>query len=771
MLFRLYSTLRRRWASTSFVTLIVAVVGAIVIALASGAQRTGSAPDRYSAQAEAGLDALVVQDTQGGPPLTAEVAALPGVESAASASFVFGGFLESTAEQADGSYVFAGSPRPLGLDLVEGRLANPSSEHEFVATRTFVDLHGAAIGDSFELFTYTLQQVRSDGFTGDDPQGPRVTMTLVGILDGPSQLEESAANALVSPALLNDPQVAIALTLIAVDLAPGIDIGMLRAELDTLPDHDGFSVEPGVLISENVRRAVKVQAQGLWLLAAAAAVASIATLGQLIARQVRPAQSERERLAAIGFTDRQMLAESAGFALLPIALGVLLAMGLALIPSGAFPSGFARAIEPNPGIFVDWKVLLGGGALFIVALSLWTMASLTIAQSRTRSKPPSPAVDAIATRIASATCANGTRFALTSGDRGRGSVGGAIAGVSLAIASVVAAITFGVSLDRLVTQPFRYGGNYDFAIGDNGADTLPDGLVERLNANPDVESLTVFAGSKARAGDATVMVLGMDVVRGGGTPYVVDGRLPVGEDEIALGQVTADQVGAHIGEQLALAGSTDNAEFRVTGLVVMPGFGESDGIGEGALVTTDGLARLDVLAQPQQASAQLSIPVTEFVASVPELADLPPFTRFVPPAILNVQRIRAIPFVLAGVLAALALLTAANVLLISIRSRKRDRAILSALGADRGWILRTTHWQATVFALLPVALGVPIGIMTGRLVFSAFASNMGAVSSAAVPLAIVGVGGTMVLLVANLIAALPARSASRLQPARVLRTE
>lgn len=778
VIFRLRSMLRRRLVSTLVVTLIVAAVCAVVIALAAGADRTATAPERYAAQTAVGFDVLVTQDTGGGAPRTDAVAALPGVESAESVTFVFGGIVGTQADD-DNELVFSGTPRALGMALVSGREADPNNPNEFVASRSFTNQNDAAIGDSFDLVTLTPEQVRDQGF-GNDPQGPTYTLTLVGIVDGPARLNDPSTISLVSPASLDDPRIGVALTLMAVDLRPDVDIGALRAQLDTLPDSAGFSVEPGVLISEDVRRAVQVQARGLWLLAAAAALASVAALGQLIARQVRPAQSERERLAALGYTDQQVLAESAGFALVPIAAGVLLGAALAVIPSGSFPSGFVRTIEPKPGLLVQWNILLAGAALFVVALALWVLASLKLAQSKANSLLASPMVEAIATRIVSPTGAAGLRFALTRGDRGRGSVAGTILSVTLALAGVVGAITFGVSLDRLLTEPFRYGSNYDIAMGDNGADTLPEGLVDLLNGNSDVESLVVYAGSKARAGDASIVVLGMDVVRGEGTPYVVDGRLPAGEDEIALGQVTAKDIGAHIGDELELAGITQTTVFRVTGLIVVPGFGENDGMGEGGLVTMDGLALIDDSAQPKQVSAQLRVDAVEFFESVPEFADGEPaatqranstVTPFMPPAIVNVKRIRLIPFVLAGVLGVLALLTITHVLLLSIRSRRRDRAILSSLGADREWLLRSVHWQATMFALLPVVISVPVGIVAGRLVFAAFATNMGAVSDAALPFAIVGAGGVAVFVAANAIAALPARRASSIEPARLLRTE
>ena len=57
----------------------------------------------------------------------------------------------------------------------------------------------------------------------------------------------------------------------------------------------------------------------------------------------------------------------------------------------------------------------------------------------------------------------------------------------------------------------------------------------------------------------------------------------------------------------------------------------------------------------------------------------------------------------------LALLTVSHGMLTSMRNRRRDLAILRSLGADRGWITRAVHWQATLLTALPVVIGVPAG--------------------------------------------------------------
>jgi FtsX-like permease family len=770
VLYRMRSVIRSRMLATVTVTLIVAVVCGVVIAFAAGARRTSTAPDRYTATFGGGFDAMVRQGDFSRP-LDREVAALPGVASVEAMTFVFGGLVDSNGNGLDFSLVFIGSPRGTGEHLVDGRLADPGNAHEFVANRGFVETSHARIGDTFELVTLTHDQARDVGFAMDDPQGPRVPITLVGVLDGAGKLEDPTPLVVVSRAMFGEGDIGVADSLMAVDMRPGVDLTTLRAQLDTLPGHEALSLEPGVLISDPIRNAVSAQARGLWILAAVAAIAAVAVLGQVITRQVRLAQGERERLSAIGFTQGQLLADAVGRAVIPITIGSLLGAALACLPSGYFPSGFVRVLEPNPGLHADWDVMLGGAALFVVALMLWTLAALVLSTWAVRPAHPSPVVEAVATRATSATAATGVRLAFTHGARDRGTARGSVVGVVLSIAGLVAAITFGVSLDRLVHQPFRYGSNFDASVGNNGANTVPEGLVERLDSNPDVTALTLFAGSQARVGDRTVPMLGVEAVRGEGQPTVIAGRLPVSEDEIAFGRLTARDIDVGVGDDVTMVGLSQTQVFRVTGIAVVPGLGSNDGLGDGGIVTMGGLTRLDETALPTDIGVDLRVSREEFYGSLPEYADLPVEPEYVPSAIVNVSRIRAIPFVLGGVLAALALLTVSHAMVTSMRSRRRDLAILRSLGADRGWITRAVHWQATLLTAVPVVIGIPAGLVVGRLVFAAFADSMGAVNDAAIPVAIVAIGSVAVVAIANAIAGVISRTGRRHEPALLLQSE
>jgi hypothetical protein len=84
---------------------------------------------------------------------------------------------------------------------------------------------------------------------------------------------------------------------------------------------------------------------------------------------------------------------------------------------------------------------------------------------------------------------------------------------------------------------------------------------------------------------------------------------------------------------------------------------------------------------------------------------------------------------------------------------------------------RAVHAQASTLAVVALALGVPLGIMAGRLAFRAFANGLGFVPDPTTPPLLVLVTVAAVLGVANLTATWPARRARHTAVARLLRTE
>ena len=142
-----------------------------------------------------------------------------------------------------------------------------------------------------------------------------------------------------------------------------------------------------------------------------------------------------------------------------------------------------------------------------------------------------------------------------------------------------------------------------------------------------------------------------------------------------------------------------------------------------------------------------------------------------PGDIRNYAAIRDTPLTLAAVLGVLAVGTLAHVLLTGVRRRRRDLAVLKTLGFTRWEVLRTVAWEASALAAAALVVGIPLGVIAGRLAWALFADATGIASQATVnvPLVLLTIPAT--LLLANVIAAWPGWAAARLRPAQVLRTE
>ncbi|MEO7398520.1 MAG: FtsX-like permease family protein [Ilumatobacteraceae bacterium] len=770
VLYRAQAQIRRRWVATSLLILIIGIIAGVVFACAAGARRTMTVADRYTATAGGDFDALVTQQ-DGGLPRTRSVAGLAGVELAHSFTFVFGGVSRSGSDEQLDSLVFGGSAEAAGATLVEGRNPDPTEPGEFVASRSFVTSVGAGIGDEFDLITLTQEQADATGFYSESPAGPHLPALLVGIVEGAAALQDPTPTLFFSPALLGEPAIGVSQSMIAVRFRDGVDASTFQKQLDELPDSQSFGIGSGRLVGKDLRRAVDAQALGMWLLAIVAGVAAIAVLGQMLTRHVRQTAIERDQLNAIGFTDGQTRAESIVHAAVPIVAGCVLGVILAIASSGRFPTGLARRLEPNAGIEVDLAVLTGVAVVLVASLVLWTLGALVLDTRTTRGHRTSPIVDGMATRSPSATAATGLRLAFARSARERSSVRSRSIAVLSSVGLLVGATVFANSMSRLIDEPVRYGVNYDLAYGDDGADSLPDGAQELFDSDPDVISLVLYASDHARIGSTNVQLLGMQRIRGDGAPTIVEGSLPVTEDEIAFGRVTAGDVGVGVGDAVTLTGTTGSQQFRVTGIAVVPGFGANEGVGEGGLLTFEALTTLNDGASLSSLAVRFRPGATAAADRISAAIGAERGDRFRPSVIVNLERIRAIPFVLAGLLGVLALLTLVNVIVASVRTRERELAILRSLGADTSWITRAIHWQATLLTVVPVSIGAVVGVIAGQQVFAALADSIGALSDAAISVALIGVVVIGCVVLANAAAAIPARRARRAVPAATLQTE
>jgi putative ABC transport system permease protein len=121
-----------------------------------------------------------------------------------------------------------------------------------------------------------------------------------------------------------------------------------------------------------------------------------------------------------------------------------------------------------------------------------------------------------------------------------------------------------------------------------------------------------------------------------------------------------------------------------------------------------------------------------------------------------------------GLLAGAALIHA---LVTSVRRGRRQLGILKTLGFTRGQVVRTVGWHASALAIAALIVGVPLGVITARVMWTRIVDNIGLVSAPVVSIPAIAAVAVLVLAVANLAALGPGLAAARTRPATALRTE
>jgi ABC-type antimicrobial peptide transport system permease subunit len=572
-------------------------------------------------------------------------------------------------------------------------------------------------------------------------------------------------------------------------------------------------------------RAMRPEAVALGIFAALAGLIALAVTGQLLARQLALDSAEFPVLRALGATRGSVLGVALARLVVVTIAGGIVAVTVAIAASPLTPVGAARLAEPDPGVSVNAGVLGAGLAvialapLVLLALPAWLAARaalgpLGVAEPASRGRPSRlAAVIALAGPVAAGV---GVRMALEPG-RGRTAVPvrSALAGTTLAIGALVAAAVFGASLAGLVGTPARYGQNWDAELN-LGFSAVPASFAATrvFAAEP---AITGYAGGdtgQVSVDGALVPAVGVDALGGGpsggtrvsgsvaagGYLTLLAGHAPTGPGQIALGALTMRAVHARLGQdvEVAVNFSTGTAgpqrarTMRVVGEAVFPNFGLSGlsdtDLGSGAIVATSLLTTTQANTgctghiacynffllryrpgTDRAAAASVLLTATAKAGCPAGVCTMTASEQ--PGDIQDYVAVRDTPLLLGAVLAVLAAGTLAHVLLTGVRRRRRDFAVLKALGLTRGQLRGAVAWEATALATAALVVGVPAGIVAGRLAWAAFATEAGVASGATFDLALVLLTIPATLLLANVIAAWPGRTAARLLPAAVLRAE
>jgi predicted lysophospholipase L1 biosynthesis ABC-type transport system permease subunit len=374
----------------------------------------------------------------------------------------------------------------------------------------------------------------------------------------------------------------------------------------------------------------------------------------------------------------------------------------------------------------------------------------------------------------------GTREGLGLGAAGGGVAGATLASWTLVVVAVIATVTFGASIGGLLDRPHRYGWAADRAlVAGAGYLTLSEDAARRVREEPGVEAVAIAAYGPVQLQDQAVSAMGVDASAEGLAVTLLDGRLPEGDDEVALAVGTARAMGVSIGDRI----ETSTEDVTVVGLAALPAIGlagvSHPSMAQGAVLTPSGLtdrngaafaavAFVDLSGDDVEAAAGRA---REALAEGMQITDdaVASYDALLPAELVEVDPARSTASVLVVVLGLAAGVVLALALGASVRRRRPQLATLAALGFEDGDLRRSVRWQAAAVAATALVVGLPLGVVAGRLLWTAFAWQVGVVRTPEVPIPLLAVVAAGVAVVALAAGELPARAAARTRPAAALR--
>jgi hypothetical protein len=796
---RVRAELRARWRAWLGLALAFGLAGGAATAAAAGARRAETAYPRFVEAQRAYhvvLGGIGADDGSVFRRIRERIAALPQVEDSAFSEFV-SDTVEFPRTGAIATFpdvaVFGDPTGRDGYEIsaakaIEGRLADRTRPDEATIDWIAADRLGLSVGDE------ALVRLSEFEEGSEEPRIVRAPVTIVGVAIGPGSLPAVGQTTFgvlaVTPAFIERHRELIQPSNDApsVRLKNGVaDIPAFLAGLRQLPrEVDVPYTLPQHL--QGVKETLRFEVVGLWALAALIALAAAAILGQTLARQAYVEAAEYPRLRALGMSRRALtvvgILRASAIAVMAAGVGVV----VAILGSVLTPIGLSRLVEPDPGVAIDGTVLATGLAVTFLAIPLlavwpaWRAAGLGGAEVPSSARP-NRAVVLLAGASVSAATLTGVRLALEPGRGARATpVRTAVLGSLIGVAALAASLTFAASLQHLIRTPELYGFNWDF-IADMGDDQEALALLE---ADPDVEAISHGGAFSVLIEDRSLLPFVYEP--GAIGPTMLEGSAPDAPDEIALGSQLARALDVAIGDEVAVTLGGDESQrggqppptvdLRVVGTTVVPAFFfQQVPPGEGAALTMQTL--YENIPDELREGTPLIVRYLDGVdihAKLGALRDRLPFVfafqvRQPGSDLISLVRVEDLPVGLAGLLAFMAVATLVHALVTSVRRRRRDLAVLKTIGFVGRQIRGAVAWQSSTLTLIALVAGLPLGIAAGRWGWSLFATDLGVLDvprSPAIALALI-VPGT--LLLANAVAALPARAAARTKAAVVLRSE
>jgi FtsX-like permease family len=819
---------RQRTAGYLGVALLIGLVGGVAMASVAGARRTESSFPSYVASTNPStVGIFTMYDDPGLGLTTGYVASLAarvshlGLVTRAADAIIFDGNIDLSSVKGIHPVPVAGEAPPtiLGstdgeftsmdrVTVMAGRLPRPSETGAAVVNAEAVRQLGIHVGSVLRVPFYSDQQVASPLNTP-----PRwVTITIVGEVEASRDVIESDFEALnsalviFSPALTKELESRYATGTETFLQTQDGDRSAKRvlaevAAIDPIAGH--FPAEITTSFVPAAQQAITPEAVALGVFGGIAGLSALLIAGLMIGRDVRARGDDLDALRALGADRPMLLADEVVGLLGALVVGALLAVGVAVSLSPLAPLGPVRPVYPTRGVAFDWTVL-GAGFLILVAVlgSVTVLAMLREIRRHTaahRAVPPARRQARLLRGTAAlgipVSIETGLRFATETG-RGRNAapVRFAMLGAMLAVTVLVSSLTFGGSLNNLVSHPALYGWNWNFALLSSfaGAEDLPGPQVAALlndDHNIKAWSGVNFAAAKLDGQRVQVMTEKPGSIV---APPLLTGHALNASNQILLGPTTLALLHKHVGDTVTLTnGVSKPTRLVVVGTVTMPALSQNDGEGTGAVAATSDFppALLNLQDATVPGPSAILVRLRSGVTAATGLQSLKNINTDVnklavssglgggvigslrPVEIVNFRSMGAAPAILAASLTLGAILALGLTLSASVRGRRRDLALLKTMGFSRRQLFASIAWQATSAATVGIVVGIPLGVVIGRQLWMAFARSIAVVPNAIVSASTLVEVAVGAIVFANIVAVFPGRTAARTSTAIVLRSE
>ncbi len=778
--------LRRRWRSWLALAVLAGLAGGLVTAVAAGARRTDAAYPALVAFSQSPDDLI---DTGPGQAATfadlsaATLARLPQV--IASAPMTTFTALSPASIMLSCPQNSAVPARFWHRKLLAGRLPAPAQPDQVDISFTVAQAQHLKVGGTLRVLLlgptgrpvpFRFHVAGIDAAPGEFP--PQYGTGIDFVWGTPAFFRQYGHELLPTPAIV------LRLRHGAADV-PAVD-----REIAQLDGGKAYNDYPLGGQAANTEHSIHLQAVALWLLAGLLALLGSLVAGQLLARQGFLESASYGPLRAIGMSRRQLAAAGLIRAALIGAAGGVLAVILAVAASPLFPMGLAGIAEPHPGVHADWPVFglgLAGVLLAVLACGTWPAWRAAVAVHRPAIVSPRgrPASSIIASPITFVPAATGIRLALRRG-AGRTAlpVPTTIAAAALGVTALSASMVFTGSFGHLLDTPRLYGVTWNAIVVNLANEPIGRPAVRAVTDDPQVAQ---WSGTYL---SVPVEIRGVQVgaITNGPGPdgslaaVPMQGQLPARAGDIVLGQRTLAAIHARIGQtvEVSVVGLRDRQPRTIVGTAVFPSLGDTTELGTGAVLTVSGLHGLVPRALPFprftglmvkfRPGSSLQPAIAALAARMDRLGPLAVSDPPTPADLVNFGQVQALPLLLGLSLGALALLTIVHLLLTSAR-RRRDLAVLRCLGFTRRQVREAVAWQAVTLVGVALVIGIPAGIVGGRVAWLVFTAQLGILPVLDIPGPWFAALVAAALALAVAVAAVPGESAARAHPTDVLRAE